>query len=64
VPRGSDDPSEDRTPADGEQEAEEGAGNGDGLDEVGRESFPASDPPASWSGPPADEQDQGGSPRR
>jgi hypothetical protein len=28
---------------------------GDGLDEVdewGEESFPASDPPASWSGPP------------
>ncbi len=22
------------------------------LDEVGRESFPASDPPSSWAGPP------------
>lgn len=24
---------------------------GDGLDEADEESFPASDPPASWSGP-------------
>lgn len=31
----------------------------DGLDEEGEESFPASDPPATWSGPEESEPGRG-----
>ena len=43
--------------ASGESEPE--AGGSDELDEVGRESFPASDPPASWAGSPENGQGAG-----
>jgi len=41
---------------DHENERDAGDEHADDLDEVGRESFPASDPPASWSGPEEDAQ--------
>jgi hypothetical protein len=44
---------------DASREPEPEAGGSEELDEVGRESFPASDPPASWAGPPEDPQDAG-----
>jgi hypothetical protein len=45
----------DDRPLDGAaRESEPSAEASEELDEVGRESFPASDPPASWAGPPAD----------
>jgi hypothetical protein len=44
-------------PVPADAEAEPSRRDGDNLDEIGRESFPASDPPASWAGPPEDEPD-------
>jgi hypothetical protein len=45
-------------PEDAPREAEtHGEEEGEELDEVGRESFPASDPPASWAGPPDEDSD-------
>jgi hypothetical protein len=48
-------PPQDASP---ESESEPEAQAREELDEVGRESFPASDPPASWAGPPADAPDE------
>jgi len=52
---------DERRPEDAPREADAQDGEGEELDEVGRESFPASDPPASWAGPPdEDSEDRAG----
>ena len=49
------DADDERLPRDGEREGASGpddaAPAGATVEEAGRESFPASDPPATWSGP-------------
>jgi hypothetical protein len=48
---------DERRPEDAPREGDAQDGEGEELDEVGRESFPASDPPASWAGPPDEDSD-------
>jgi hypothetical protein len=53
---------DERQPDDAPREAQtHGEEREEELDEIGRESFPASDPPASWAGPPNEgSEDQAG----